>query len=307
MKRTVMLIVSALALGICTLRAEQEKPAAATPSADNPQTNCVVVLSGAELNERHNKALELRRKRREENFRREREMIVKKLSLPPFPDRVLFPDDFYNQEGIVTSAEVYGSYPEISTNLLLTMLKRYYSKDIDSKEGRERWHGEPEDFIRDSDRQCIVEIYPDGFVYVVPDPPKKPRFTYTNRVYRIQFNRAKTTSERLAVIYDWEREMTDEQLKAELEEVRSRQSSAEMLFDLIDAPQEEFSQIRAERMKWEKQILYRKHRQGSVLNRPRSAKPSTGGLSQLRERRRKMLEQRKLEEQRPTNPKKDTP
>ena len=176
-------LVALFALSLPLMALDAEEKQTASPSADNQQTNHVTVLSEAEMNKRHSTAIEQRRSRIEECRRQRKESVMKKLSLPSsldrkvFPDRKMFPDDFYQQKGIITSAEAYGSYPEISTNLLLTMIQKYYEKDIDSREGRARWHGEPDEFKTDSNRQCMVEFYPDGFVYVVPDPPKKPRFT----------------------------------------------------------------------------------------------------------------------------------
>lgn len=231
MKHIVMLIVSALS--ICTLRAGQEKPAATTPSSGLSQSRKVFdrsdeIMKGAF--EDHIKDSE------------------GKLKILDFRTRNLLPVDFLKGRGLTGHAVQYGSYPEISTNTLINLLERFYFSDIDTSEGRRRWHGTcfPCTYTNRNLRMC-VEFYPDGFVYVYPDPPKKPRFTYTNRVYRIQFNRAKNTSERLAVINDWAEEMTAEQLKAEMEEVKKRRSNAERLFDELDAPQKEYS---ARREQW---------------------------------------------------------
>ena len=300
----------ALSLPLMALDAAEKQTA--SPSADSPQTNHVTVLSEAEMNKRHSTALGQHWSRIEECRKRRKEAVMKKLSLPSsldrrvFPDREMFPDDFYNQEGVVTSAKAYGSYPEISTNLLLSMIQKYYEKDIDSREGRVRWHGEPDEFKTDTNRQCMVEFYPDGFVYVVPDPPKNPRFTYANGIYRRQFNRAKTTSERLSVIYDWAEAMTAEQLKAELEEVKKRRTVEEELHDEIDAPQKEYSQRREDDLKWKKRAFVP---HGTSQNRVGGTR--LGGIAAHRERKRqeqqKLQIQRKLQEQESKNTKQDTP
>lgn len=214
MKRTVMLIVSALALGICTLRAEQEVPEDAI--IKDPK-------------------LEARRK-----------WFNERLGFA-FPDRKPFPKDFSKKTNLVTRAEAYGPHPDLTDSYILTTMRKNYSQDIDTFAGRVRWHGMPNSYLLLTNRQCHVEFYKDGFVYVVPTPPKKPRFAYTNRVYRVQFNRAKNTSERLLVINDWAEEMTAEQLKAELEQVRDMRTVAECLLEEIDSPRSEYSQ------RWEDQ------------------------------------------------------
>lgn len=231
MKHIVMLIVSAL--GMCALHAEQEKPAATPPSSGLSRSRQIFdrsdeIMKGAF--EDHIKDSE------------------GKLKILDFRTRDLLPVRFLKL-GLSGQARQYGSYPEISTNTLINLLERFYFSDIDTSEGRRRWHGTcfPYTYTNRNLRMC-VEFYPDGFVYVYPDPPKKPRFADTNRVYRIQFNRAQNTSERLAVINDWAEEMTAEQLKAEMEEVKKRRSHAERLFDELDAPQKEYSARREFRL-----------------------------------------------------------